>query len=370
MWTTFCFCSGVRSIPVTAVALAGALIASSILSISAPHHVTPEARLAAIARAQVWEQSNVGAMDLKAGPQGPDAFVTNDTVTCRFVEKKMKGASPKFTCILAPEDEVKVKYGRANGEPYAEVAATRLLWALGFPTDREYPVRVVCVGCPPDPANRRDDRKDQVAFDPATIERKMAGREIETAPDSGWTWPELDLIDEASGGAPRAHRDALKLLAVLLQHTDNKPAQQRLMCVSDQPDDASVPCLQPVMMVSDLGMTFGHANVFNRNAIGSVNFKEWADTDIWLDPERCIGNLPKSNTGTLENPTIKEAGRKFLAGLLAQLSDAQLHDLFEVARFPERVQASGQGKRGSTVEDWVAAFKAKRDQIVNHTCPS
>ena len=359
-----------RSVPVTAVALAGALIMSGILSISAPRHVTPQARLAAIARAQVWAPTNVASMDLKAGPQSPDAFAPNDTVTCRFADKKMTGASPKFTCALGPEDEVKVKYGRGNGEVYAEVATTRLLWALGFPTDRDYPVRVVCLGCPPDPARRRDDRRDQVIFDPATIERKMSGRELETFPESGWAWPELDLIDEASGGAPRAHRDALKLLAVFLQHTDSKAAQQRLMCVSDQPEDANVPCLQPIMMVSDLGLTFGRANVFNRNLVGSVNFKEWTDAGIWLDPARCVADLPKSQTGTLENPPIKEAGRKFLADLLVQLSDAQLRDLFGVARFPERVEASGQGKRGSKVEDWVATFKAKRDRIVNHSCPS
>ena len=331
-----------RNVPVTAVALVGVLITSSILSISAPRHETPEARLAAIARAQVWAPTQIGSMDLKAGPQGADAFKPNESVTCRFVDRKMSGASPKFSCELAAEDEVKVKYGRDNGEVYAEVAATRLMWALGFPTDRVYPVRVVCLGCPPDPARRRDDRRDQVVFDPAAIERKMAGRVIETSPDSGWAWPELDLIDEASGGAPRAHRDALKLLAVLLQHTDSKPVQQRLMCVSDQPDDVREVCSQPVMMVSDLGLTFGQANVFNRNGVGSANFEEWAGADIWLDPARCIGNLPRSHTGTLENPPIKEAGRKFLAGLLVQLSDAQLRDLFEVARFPERVQGSRQ----------------------------
>ena len=125
--------------------------------------------------------------------------------------------------------------------------------------------------------------------------------------------------------------------------------------------------MQTVMMVSDLGLTFGRANVFNRNGVGSANFQAWADADIWLDPDRCIGNLPRSHTGTLENPLIKEPGRKFLADLLVQLSDAQLHDLFDVARLSERVQAS---KPGSKVEDWVAAFKHKREQVVNHSCPS
>jgi hypothetical protein len=42
----------------------------------------------------------------------------------------MNGRSPKFACQLAQNDEVKVDYGKENGEVYAEVAATRLLWAL------------------------------------------------------------------------------------------------------------------------------------------------------------------------------------------------------------------------------------------------
>ena len=62
-----------------------------------------------------------------------------------------------------------MKYGRYNGEVYAEVAATRLLWALGFPADRNYPVRVVCAGCSEDPARRREDKRAPVVFDPATV---------------------------------------------------------------------------------------------------------------------------------------------------------------------------------------------------------
>ena len=48
-------------------------------------------------------------------------------------------------------------------------------------------------------------------------------------------------MQEAAGGAPRAHRDALKLLAVFIQHTDNKAAQQRLVCVSDDEGEAEAP---------------------------------------------------------------------------------------------------------------------------------
>ncbi len=71
----------------------------------------------------------------------------------------------------------------------------------------------------------------------------------------------------------------------------------------------------------------------------------------------------------MKNPVISEAGRRFLADLLAQLTDRQLTDLFKVARMPARARAAEQPE-GDSVREWVAAFKAKRDEIVNHRCPN
>jgi hypothetical protein len=306
-------------------------------------------------------------MDLKAGPQQPRAFAAGQTVSCDYVEKKMSGRSPKFTCAVGPDDEVKVKYGRDNGEVYGEVAATRLLWALGFGADHMYPVRVVCRGCPKTLGGTPIPSSDDVSFDFATIERKMQGKELEPDGRAGWAWPELDIVDEALGGASRAQRDALKLLAVLLQHTDSKPEQQRLLCQDKSAGQKSkTDCSSPLMMINDLGLTFGRANLFNRNALGSVNFERWAGTPVWKDGDRCVGQLSKSLTGTLKDPVVSEAGRQFLADLLIQLSDSQLHDLFEVARFEHRTLAS---ERPVTVDEWVAAFRRKRSEIVDRHCP-
>lgn len=306
-------------------------------------------------------------MNLKLGPQGPGAFAPHATVTCDYFEKKMNGRSPKFTCKLAKDDEVKVKYGKENGEVYAEVGATRLLWALGFGVDRMYPVRVVCRGCPAALAENSKTKPGEITFDPAAIEREAEGQILETEPGSGWAWPELDRVEETAGGAPRAHRDALKLLAVFLQHTDSKPEQQRLMCLPGENVAANgEPCLHTFMMINDLGLTFGHATQYNRNSVSSANFEQWSRAKIWSDSKECVGDLTRSQTGTLDHPRISEAGRKFLADLMVQLTDAQLRDLFEAARFPERTG----GGRPATVDEWVGAFKQKRDEIVNATCPA
>lgn len=330
-------------------------------------HVSADARRDAIRRAQVWMPTSVSEMDLKKGPGGKGSFELEQLVECRYTKKEMSGNSAKFTCVMPPDDELKVKYGRDNGEVYAEVAATRLLWALGFPADRMYPVKVRCEGCPPVPEGNLEKGTAAVLFDPASIERKFKGRLIETAPDSGWVWPELDLVSETAGGAPQAQRDALKLLAVFLQHTDNKAAQQRLICL-DEGDAPAERCQQPLMMLNDLGQTFGRSNLFNRDAVGSVNLKQWSAAHVWTDAKACIGELPPSQTGSLQNPQIKESGRKFLSDLLMQLTDQQLHDLFEAARFENRsertITVSG------TMAQWVEAFKKKRGEIAGATCPS
>jgi hypothetical protein len=61
----------------------------------------------------------------------------------------------------------------------------------------------------------------------------------------------------------------------------------------------------------------------------------------------------------LARPQIGEDGRRFLSALLRGLDHAQLVALFTAARAEDR----------GGVERWVAAFEARREQIV-HPVPS
>jgi hypothetical protein len=334
-------------------------------------HASPElvvARKAVFNRAQVWRHTDVRAMNLKAGPQQSGAFRPGATVVCSYRDKELAGRSPKFACVIGRKDEVKVKFGGTNGEVYGEVLATRLLWALGFGADRMYPVRVVCRGCPEDFGGVRLPNGDS-RFDPAVIERKMPGSEWPGEDGGGWSWNELDAVNAAAGRAPRAHRDALKLLAVFLQHTDSKPAQQRIVCLPSGRTRTRESCRSPFLMINDVGLTFGRANRFNANDTGSVNLVAWRQTPVWKDSTGCIGNLPKSFTGTLDDPLISEEGRRFLAALLTQLSDRQIRDLFDAARVHLRLRNPGDVSSGfGTIEEWVTIFKHKRAEIVERRC--
>lgn len=341
------------------VTVSGCASAQGHASLESQAHTSAAERRAAIQRAQVWTKTDVASMDIMAGPVGAGSFAPDATVTCDYVDKPTTGRSPKFVCLIRPDDEVKVKFGSGNGEVFAEVAATRLLWALGFGADRVYPVQVVCHGCP-----------DNIpATSLATIQRKMPGKDIETKKEVGWTWPELELIAPDAAPEQRAERDALKLLAAFLQHTDSKSEQQRLLCISGKDDKATgAGCTQTFMMVHDLGLTFGAANRFNRASVGSTNLEQWSREPVWTDGTRCVANLSKSLRGTLDNPVISESGRALLAGLLMQLTDTQIRNLFIVARFTRRADANDGPAIATTVDGWVAMFQQKRTEIVNRSC--
>lgn len=315
-----------------------------------------------IRRAQVRIETDISSMNLRTGATGPRSFARGTTVTCDYLDKKLGGASPKFACRLPDGDELKVKYGGTNGEVYAEVAASRLLWALGFGADHMYSVRVVCRGCPDHIGGILRRNGDRVV-DPAAVERKIAGEEILDR----WDWKDLELVDTAAGGASSPERDAFKLLAVLLQHSDSKPTNQRVVCLdgTGQMDG----CRMPLIMIQDLGVTFGRANALNQQPGASMNLERWRQVPVWKNASGCVGNLSGSWTGTLEDPVISDEGRQLLADLLTELTDQQIKDMFDAARVHLRGRAPETGLGGfSTVNEWVATFKQKRREIVERNC--
>jgi hypothetical protein len=196
-------------------------------------------------------------------------------VVCDYVEMRMHGAKRKFHCAIRAGDVVMVRYGAHNGEVEGSVLATRLLWALGFVADHVYPVRVTCRGCASDPWNHRAPVSGEQVFDPAVIERKPPGYEMWEGDDrkAGWASGELDLFDESLGGASVQQRDALKLLAVFMQHTDTKPQQQRLLCADGLSGVGE--CDHPFLFLHDVGLTFGRAQFFHSNRPASVNLDGW-----------------------------------------------------------------------------------------------
>jgi hypothetical protein len=332
--------------------------------------VTAEQREAALASARVWMAPRVppASADFTANPEAPPALREPD-VACRFVPEVVGGLTPKFNCQLADGTVVKVKYGRSNQEIFAEVAATRLIAALGFGADRMHVVRSIqCAGCPPLPFQSLRclartgltrmcfptgiDYESVAVIDPAAIEQRLDGRKIEAVSDQGWAWYELDRIDPVRGGSPRAEVDALKLLAVFLAHWDNKGENQRLICLpgGDRPDGS---CATPFAIMQDVGSTFGPTKLDLRN---------WRNNPIWADAGTCrvsMERLPWQGA-TFPEQRISEEGRRFLLGLLEQLSPAQIETLFTVSR---ATTFDGITAEGRSAAAWARAFGDKVRQI-------
>ena len=340
-----------------------------------------EERQQIMERAKVWRALDTSSLNLIKGPTLPADQVIPTHVTCTFIfpEKALTGMTPKFQCALSKNDKVKVKYGEKNGEVYAEVASTRLLWALGFQADVMYPTHVTCLMCPPDPfaASGVDWQRGSPAggstkeFDPAVIER-ASGNAVEVPGFEGWAFPELDKISGKGRGATRAQLDALKLVAVFIQHSDSKAGQQEIVCQEGRKrkdDEGNETCAEAWLVIKDLGGSFGKATKRNSS---KMNLADWDSAGIWKDPTMCVADMPRSFSGSLEDPVISEAGRAFLATQLGKLSDRQIRDLFTVSNVEKRgeqIEVDGK-KRPATVNDWARVFKRKRSEIAAAHCQS
>jgi hypothetical protein len=326
--------------------------------------VSAEERIDALSRASVWRApAPIPGARLGGDPKQPQS------IACTFEITELGGTAPKFDCRLAGGERIRIKYGRSPEIP-SEVAAARLLHALGFGADHVMLVeKLRCYGCPAEPFvtmrtlglagaeklyGKVMDPKEYKDFEWVAVERKHDGRPIETEELEGWAFFELDLIDPRKGGAPRAHVDALRLLAVLLAHWDNKTDNQRLLCLSEKDWPEGGRCSKPFALLQDVGSAFGPRK---------VDLESWEQAPIWADRATCkttMDHLPYHGA-TFKPVQISEAGRQHLAKLLQQLSDRQVDDLFRGARFDQ--SAGFIGFRTTPIPEWSRVFKAKVRQI-------
>lgn len=305
------------------------------------------ARLAALARAKVFI----------AGPLVENAGASPDEIDCRYRPAEVSGTTPKFDCTLDDGQRIRVKYG--SRELHAEVATTRLLSALGFGADEvSMARRVRCSGCPRWPMlerlgaerlhlehflERRIDYDRHTDFEWVSVERRDLYKELEFGEQEGWSWHELSVIDPLRGGATRAEVDAFRLVAIFLNHWDNKGSNQALICNPD--------CDHGLAMIQDAGSTFGPKK---------VNLQAWSESPVWADAANCtIGmkHLPYEG-GTFQDVSVSEEGRRLLSDRLTRLTPSQLTALFTEARF-------------DNVDGWVAAFNRRVDAIAHRPpCPA
>jgi hypothetical protein len=384
--------------------------------------VTPTVdRQSYLAHAVIWHDP--GALtpdDIRAGrreymPASIAGLQPGQSVECRYQSPgvQLGGKTPKFTCRTAEGESLRFKYydglHHGNREVFAEIAATRLAWALGFDVDPMFFVPVACLDCPSNPWTGEGPRA--VRRYPAAYEPHYVGTLITSNknPDQGWTFGELENgISTLPPGAFRAQQrtqfDALTLLGVFLQHGDRKRSQQRLVCRGgiDTAEgdlreislgDREMPALlehegsractgDSIVTLQDLGATFGGAGTFT-GVSAKIHLKSWAGKRVFesvgkaAHGSECRGNISVSGSagsGAGENPRISEAGRQFLLAQFHRLSHEDVRAIFEAAHVDLigdenavwRDKASGQTYVG--IDAWTAVFLDKVAQIEHQDC--
>jgi hypothetical protein len=361
------------------------------------------ARLAALARAKVFTKAQVPSASAPAqtwspGPasaeasarlrrspgegesarlaEAPEARTRSDPpdadeINCRFLDTPVSGTTAKFDCALDDGSRLRVKYG--SREVHAEVATTHLLSALGFGADDvSMARRVRCYGCPRWPMLARQaaerlhlekflesriDYDRYSDFEWVSVERRDRYRRLEFGKQEGWSWHELSAIDPSLGGATHAEVDAFRLMALFLNHWDNKASNQRLVCPSlsvsekHQSSDETPACDHPLAMMQDVGSTFGPRK---------VSLDGWSASPVWADASSCtisMKHLPYEGA-SFQDVSVSEEGRRLLSERLTTLTTSQLTALFTSARFDD-------------VDGWVAAFERRVAQIAHRPpCPS
>jgi hypothetical protein len=378
-----------------------------------------------LAHAVIWHDP--GALtpdDIRAGRQEyvPEAIARlapGQPLECRYESPGLQlgGKTPKFTCRAGNGESLRFKYydgpQHGNREVFAELAATRLAWALGFDVDPMFFVAVTCLDCPANPwtgEGGRAIRRYPAAFEPHYVGTLITSNKD---PDQGWTFGELDkaisaLPPSALRIQQRTEFDALSLLAVFLQHGDRKRSQQRLVCrggLDLAEGDLSAIAIRhseiPVLMehegaractgdsfvtLQDLGATFGGAGMVTGHVSAKIHLKSWADKRVFESgangshgANECRGDISVSGSagsGAEENPRISEAGRQFLLAQFSRLSPEHVRAVFEAAHVDLlgdehaewRDKASGRTYTG--IEAWTAVFLDKVAQIEHQHCAS
>ena len=343
-----------------------------------PKERADEVRKDALARATVCAPPAVPPSAAELG-RNPGPFP--DPAVCRFQPSEPSGATPKFDCVFEGGEVLKVKYGK-NPEIHSEAVATRLLAALGFGADQIYLVKTLrCFGCPVDPYSYTKttvvDTRAFMDFHNVAIERRLPGKAIEGKDKKGWGWEELDEAQATGRGASRAERDALRLMAVLLNNWDNRPDNQRLLCLPEgYPAEPSGHCGKALAYMHDVGGTLGKVQGTLKRVRGKgseerkLDVEAWRQVPVWKDRATCTVSIksPRLHGASFGETTITEAGRRLLADRLAQLSPAQMEALFAGALVSE---FDGAKPASTNASRWAAALQEKARQVTEGApCPA
>lgn len=258
----------------------------------------------------LWrEPTDITSLDLLAGPGGDS--MKPDLSQVIWESNDTSGYSVKWKVRDVSGKKWVVKLGN---ESRPETAATRLIWAAGYPTEINYLVPCVKItNAPKPPSDKSVKRCEGKGF--ANV--RFEARPEEAKRLDIWSWKENPF-------AGTKEMNGLIVLMALVNNWDLKDDNNKVIYVPDGGGELRY-------IVSDLGATFGKTGgpiAHSRNEP-----EKYIKTGF---VEKVEGNLVRfdyhgKNSGLFDNITIEQA--KWVGDLLSQLSEKQIMDAFRAANF-------------------------------------
>jgi hypothetical protein len=252
-------------------------------------------------RPLLWETVDVSHQDTFLGPGGTQMQPDLSKIT--FIKEETGGHSKKFR-IKDGSDHVWV--AKVSDEAQSETAAVRLLSALGYVTEINYLVPKLTIPGQGTFANARLEAR------PDNVKR---GKE--------WKWGKTPFE-----GTPQMK--ALMLMMAFINNWDMKSANNVLIKDGD---------IQKYV-ISDLGVSFGKTGsnglpLFWRIGRTRNDPRGYSKTRLVRGTSRDHVHVVYNGKNRSRMHSFTHADAAWLAGLLKQLSDKQIRDMFRAANYSD-----------------------------------
>ncbi len=272
-------------------------------------------------------------------------------------------------------------------EVFAEVAGTRLFWALGLPADMMIPMnQLVCFGCETHPKDQKDIRPGHISvYNRVAIEKKMKGAKLAEQ----FSMNEIIGKNVSRWSAETVQGlEAAALASRLIGFSNVISLQTRLQCADKLHPDTNE-CSTPMAFVQDIGSSWaGPATEDEKKSLGGnprgslIHYQR--ETVFKTGGKACELLIPYGSDSSKEMKgsslrlhTVSADGLAAFQKRIEVLTPDVIEALFELSHFDDMQPALRDKAPGSTLKDkqraiiaqWSAAFQKRVDEIRNMRCP-
>lgn len=268
----------------------------------------------------LWHgQADVASLNMLLGPGGEAMKPDLSKVT--FIKEDTSGSNKKYRVKDARGREWVAKLGK---EAQAETAATRFVWAAGYPTEVNYLVPSLTI-------------EGKGTFENVKLEARPEGEQRLDI----WSWDNNPFV-----GKPEFQ--GLKALMVLLENWDIKDDNNKIIAVRNEATGET----ELRYIISDLGATFGKTgNFISRSRNKPEDFVE-ARFIKGVRNNVVDFDYSGKRQNIFNDITVEHA--RWIGERLAKLSDQQIGDAFRAANYS-----------AEQVEMLTKALRARINELVS-----